>query len=209
MKSNSYINATKLCNDGNKLFKNWRKAEHAKNLINEVEKELAPNGANAIIDINTYENTVKGSYVHPNLIPHIASWISASFAIKVSKIIIEYAISQFQQQLTEKDEIITQSNDIIETKSENYVPLLRNEKDPIFVVNRIAEKTINFRCIQKRSYKRHTNEILYLETPNAKNILNRLKERIPFKYFTLILSDTFTEQQLIDIINEVNDEKYE
>ena len=37
MKENRYINATNLCNNNNRKFKNWLKTEHSKNLISEVD----------------------------------------------------------------------------------------------------------------------------------------------------------------------------
>jgi hypothetical protein len=201
MKSNGFINGTKLSTDGGKRYRDWTANKNTIELIKALQEEGSQNSGSPQILENNGNSITSGTYIHQDLIPHLACWISPSFALKVSKIVNQYMITEFKQKIDEQ-------NDIIEIKSENYVPLLRNEKDPLFVVNRTAEKTINFRCIQKRSYKRHANEILYLETPNAKNILNRLKERMPFKYFTIVLPDTFTEKQLIDVIHEVNNEKY-
>jgi ABC-type Zn2+ transport system substrate-binding protein/surface adhesin len=209
MKSNGYINATKLCTEGGKEFRQWKRLKTSIELINLIEFEGSGNSHPPLKEVNNGDLITSGTYLHQDLIPHICMWISPEFALKVSKIVNQYLINEFKQQIDEKDEIINQSNDTIAVKSENYVPLLRNTKDPVFVVNRTAENTFNFKCTQKRSYKRHPDEILYLETPNAKNILNRLKQRIPFKLFTVILSETFSEQQLIDLIHEVNDVKYD
>ena len=128
MKKNSYINATKLCSEHNKLFKNWSRNLLNNELINEVKKEInhsnlsmAHKGAvekNGDIDTNNEEiepivtikggnkklQLITGTYVHPLLIPHIASWISPVFAIKVSKIVNEFLITEYKNKLLEKEQ---------------------------------------------------------------------------------------------------------
>jgi hypothetical protein len=53
---------------------------------------------------------IRGTYVHPDLIPHIASWESPKFAVKVSKIVNEYYNSKerhkHQRELGEKNDKI-------------------------------------------------------------------------------------------------------
>ena len=58
---------------------------------------------------------ISGTYVHPLLIPHIASWISNEFAIKVGEIVTDYILQEYksklstiQQQLEGKVESIQQ-----------------------------------------------------------------------------------------------------
>ena len=53
---------------------------------------------------------MKGTYAHPKLIPHIASWASADFAVKVSDIVNEFFI---KGALKEKDRIIEKQNKTI------------------------------------------------------------------------------------------------
>jgi hypothetical protein len=89
-----YINATKLCAHGGKLLKNWLRNDSAKELIKEMEDtinlSLENNKKISILVSCTSHGYVKGTYVHPDLIPHIACWVSTKFAIKVSKIINEW-----------------------------------------------------------------------------------------------------------------------
>ncbi|QRM16196.1 n1r/p28-like protein [Albatrosspox virus] len=49
---------------------------------------------------------VSGSYVHQDLIPHIASWISPLFAIKASKIINCYVSGKYEFKLKESDKSV-------------------------------------------------------------------------------------------------------
>ena len=95
MRKNGYINATKMCGDISEIVKkkkqfiDWKRTQNAKDLINELS-------ASTGIPVDTFdmtpcvENKLRGTYVHPDLIPHIASWASPKFAIKVSKIVNEY-----------------------------------------------------------------------------------------------------------------------
>jgi hypothetical protein len=103
-----YINATKLCADGGKRFDNWIRNNGSKELIEEGKKNLLTYEEVLIID-NSYGLT-RGTYANPDLIPHIASWVSPKFAIKVSKIVNEFLIREREEvirRLTgEKSELI-------------------------------------------------------------------------------------------------------
>lgn len=84
--TNGYINATKLCAVGGKQMKNWIRNNGSKELIKEFE--TVDNPTKILITVTGGQNPeIRGTYVHPDLIPHIASWVSTKFACKVSKII--------------------------------------------------------------------------------------------------------------------------
>jgi hypothetical protein len=133
-KSTGFINASKLCIDGGKRFKNWTRLEHSKEMIKYFENALqTPNSIPAnqvgrfsfetpanenqsfqsltskalkltneiqMPDLrkphkcNVYhtvcggkgDELIRGVYVHPLLIPHIASWVSLQFGHAVSMI---------------------------------------------------------------------------------------------------------------------------
>jgi len=63
------------------------------------------------IDINDLEyrdgknsdSKLRETYVHPLLIPHIASWANEEFAVKVSKIINKYFVSE---EIKKKDKLL-------------------------------------------------------------------------------------------------------
>jgi len=94
MKSNGYINATKICKDGGKILGNWNENLFSKQLIKELSLTIGLPIVNLTILIKQGGNQqITGTYVHPKLIPHIASWISPKFALMVSDIINEYIIS--------------------------------------------------------------------------------------------------------------------
>ncbi|AYP74188.1 N1R/p28-like protein [Fowlpox virus] len=113
MKENGFINATKLCRLGNKHFKDWLKLEKSKELIKEVGHSCKT--ISSYTDLKglfmkiknehneKYRCDVEGTYVHPDLIPHIISWIFPYFAIKISKIVNNYVSSKYEIRMKEKE----------------------------------------------------------------------------------------------------------
>jgi hypothetical protein len=103
MKDNGYINASKLCKDGNKDFRDWKRNVHSQELINTLIRQEVPDFKqedssirgdgnvqiltlpfNPIIKVVTTKETVEdklisGTYCHNLLIAHIASWVSPDF----------------------------------------------------------------------------------------------------------------------------------
>ncbi len=97
-----YINATKLCNDGGKKFFKWNENAGNKELIKYFEENHgSPNleGHKYEVRNGTKCNNINGTYVHPDLIPHIASWVSPAFAYKVSKIVNNFLIKEKEDEI--------------------------------------------------------------------------------------------------------------
>ena len=104
--SNGYINATKLCASGNKQLKHWSENSSSKNMITYYKSRLPDNRPPTFV-INGGQNPeITGTYVHPDIIPHIASWVSIEFAFKVSKIVNEFLAREREEELRKKDIII-------------------------------------------------------------------------------------------------------
>lgn len=103
-----YINANKLCADGDKRFDNWIRNCFAKELVKEVKKNILKT-EDVLITDNSFGIT-RGTYAHPDLIPHIASWVSPKFAIKVSKIVNDFLIREREEEIRrltgEKSELV-------------------------------------------------------------------------------------------------------
>src|SRR5436190_18202728 len=115
MKSNGYINATKMCNDGGKRFFNWSDLKSSHQLIQAHEKQMVldntpldlTNSDFALRDSKTgitvlvstpcvsiqtanktpTEQLISGTYCHPDLIPSIAGWISPEFQLKANRVV--------------------------------------------------------------------------------------------------------------------------
>ena len=82
----NYVNATQLCQAGNKKFNDWFRLDTTKELINVLESETGI-PASQLIDIKkgNSEKFIQGSWVHPDLSIQLAQWLSATFALKISK----------------------------------------------------------------------------------------------------------------------------
>jgi hypothetical protein len=93
--TDNYINATQLCQAGNKKFNNWFRMDSTKLLIKELEKEIETtddalkraSSSLPIIEINkgSKDKNDQFTWIHPDLAIQLAQWISPSFALQVSK----------------------------------------------------------------------------------------------------------------------------
>jgi hypothetical protein len=91
MYKNNYVNASKLCHDANKQFHHWKANITSKELISELSSAINIPINELILTVAGGKNIeLRGTYVHPKLIIHIASWCGPSFAIKVSEWIDEW-----------------------------------------------------------------------------------------------------------------------
>jgi hypothetical protein len=148
MKKNGYVNATKLCKEKGKRFDHWLENKSSKELVSEVKKSSPGIPGDAIIKItggNILE--VRGTYVHPDLVPHIASWISPVFALKVSKIVNEYIIQEYKYTLSKQEKEILIQKGIIE-KKKGKITTLMEKLDKISEQNeKILKKNDNLKTM--------------------------------------------------------------
>lgn len=83
--SNGYMNATQLCNDAGKKFKHWKCNAVSKEFIKQTMLYLNMSIDELIQPITGGQNTnIRGSYIHPLLITHVACWCGPNFSLKVS-----------------------------------------------------------------------------------------------------------------------------
>lgn len=142
-----YINATKLCKLKGKMMKNWFGTDTSKNLIKSFEKALSEETDNELVlkNINHGNLELRGSYVHPSLIPHIASWASTDFAFKVSTIVQQFAISKIIEEknliINKKDKSIDQLNKKVNKLLSKQDELL-DKNDELLEQNKSMDKTL-------------------------------------------------------------------
>ena len=129
MKDTGYINATKMCISGGKDYCDWARLKSSHQLIDAVEKKMALENkydtsaltlqhripqmcglrsppCKIVHNFNqtVEERLISGTYCHPLLIPHIACWVSADFALKVSEVVNGYMVAQYKAQLADANE---------------------------------------------------------------------------------------------------------
>ncbi|AQN68751.1 putative kilA-n domain protein [Saudi moumouvirus] len=115
MKKNGFINATNLCKYVGKDFKHWKENKTAKLLIKELISSAGIPSDEVIMTITGGNITkIRGTYVHPKLIIHIAAWCSAEYALKISDIVIEYHAKEV---IEEKEKLLKKKDDKIDRLS--------------------------------------------------------------------------------------------
>src|SRR5271167_2776178 len=130
-KSNGFVNATKLCSDGGKHFYHWKESKVSKELIKTLEQwnfnlaleddesrepwaisSYAPvkEVVKSVITLNISDEdkAISGTYCHPLLIPHIACWVSPTFALKSSSIINYFITEEWQCRLQAAELVLQQ-----------------------------------------------------------------------------------------------------
>lgn len=135
MKKNGYINASKFCKDANKKYNNWANNKKSNKLISTLKKLLNDN-VDPIKKIITGDNLTRGTYVHPELIIHIAAWCSAEYALQVSKIVIEY---HSKEAINEKNKLLRLKDDKID-KLNKKIDILLEGNDGLKVQNKKLNK---------------------------------------------------------------------
>jgi hypothetical protein len=140
MSRNGYVNATKMCNDEGKKFRYWLENQTSKDYISYVQSVEDIPADLIMIKNGVGSNDYRGTYVHPDLITHIAFWISSSFAHKVTKIMKEYNKKEENMKhsitIKEKDETIDKQaienmslKDMLKKTLENTERILSKNND--------------------------------------------------------------------------------
>jgi hypothetical protein len=81
-KSDSYVNATQLCNARKKLFADWMRLKSTKEYLVSIESNMGIPILD-LIDKNIGGDHI-GTWVHPKVAINLAQWLSPEFAVQVS-----------------------------------------------------------------------------------------------------------------------------
>jgi hypothetical protein len=129
-----YINASKLCADGGKHLKHWSENKNSKELIKECLESHGSEIRPVTMTVSGGQiTTIRGTYAHPDLIPHIASWVSPKFAIKVSKIVNDFLIREREEEIRrltgEKSELVKMLEESEKRRKEDHNESLKMLED--------------------------------------------------------------------------------
>lgn len=80
-----YIDATQLCKAGEKKFEDWLCLDSTKEFIKEIES-IKGIPSSLLVETNKGETSRfrRGSWIHPDLLFHLASWLSSKIAVQVT-----------------------------------------------------------------------------------------------------------------------------
>jgi len=144
-----FINATQLCKAGGKQFREWKRLESTKNIVQVLESDVGiPTSQLIEVKKGNTSKFSQGSWIHPDLAVQLAQWISPSFALQVSRWVRELAVTGQVVVGQEKtnQQIISLQN------------LLQKEREKVKKIQK-KHKTI----LQRRSYhKFEKGPILYI-----------------------------------------------
>ncbi|AGD93036.1 putative KilA-N domain-containing protein [Megavirus lba] len=154
MKENGYINATKLIHlaSDKKKLNDWTRGKQAEEYITELSCDTGLTAAEILIPITTSSKNlteIRGTYCHPDLIPHIAAWASPPFAMRVSKIVNNYLTNKI---VKEKEKLIK--------KKDNKIDKLNNKVDELLVKNNKMDKRIKRLLVKNDELYDQNEEIL-------------------------------------------------
>jgi hypothetical protein len=88
--ADGYINATALCKASNKNWSDYRRNSNTVAFLAELEADLKIPAA-LLIHTNTGGDTrIQGTWVHPQVAINLGQWLSAKFAVQVTKWVYEW-----------------------------------------------------------------------------------------------------------------------
>ncbi len=152
-KSTGYINATQLCGQATtkegkkKEFFTWKQNNVSDELIKEVSASLGIPRDELLVEPSV-SNELRGKYAHPDLIPHIASWASPVFAVKVSKIVNAQLVREYKETIRVKD---TKIDELQRT-----LDIIKEQNDRVTKQNDEQTKQINELLTEARTSRAET-----------------------------------------------------
>lgn len=148
-----YINATKLClmavnkNGQPKQLFAWKQNNATNELLDEVASSLRILRDDVMKVPTDLPIELRGTYVHPKLIPHIAMWASPQFAVKVSDIINAHIVREYKESIRQKDDKIDELMRKVDEQSKQISELLtlarETQEDNHIMSNQIESLTID------------------------------------------------------------------
>jgi hypothetical protein len=148
-----YINVTKLCSDGGRDFRTFKRGDRFRKTIQYWKSSMtcAKMHMLPVYELNKGYNTSKGQYINRDLIHFVSDWVSIDYAFKVAKIMD--AINE-KSQLTNNPNYINNHLDQLQTENKQLKSELNNKDSHISKQNHV---------IYDRSVRTDNNEkILYM-----------------------------------------------
>jgi low affinity Fe/Cu permease len=109
-----------------KEFDDWKRLKSSRIIIEYLAPQIC--GAELIVDVVDVPVGLRGAYIHPRLVVHVAQWASPIFADKVAIIInnkaVEEALLEKNKELVAKDIKIDELSQKIDNQSKQISELL-------------------------------------------------------------------------------------
>jgi hypothetical protein len=211
-KDNSYINGSKLCCDGGKLFKNWFANDSSKRLIHALTQQLSDEACSnsqtnsnmlrdgyagiqaqplkCIVKVMTICETpedklIRGTYIHMSLVPHVACWISAQFALKVSKIVNNYLVQEYKTMLHVMQQQVTHLQDELITSTALAIDRAIKQDSKIVTLSKEVQDKDNKRIVAVTALDSKKHELNSWASSHAFSILNLNDAKSLMPYYVI------------------------
>lgn len=189
MKKNGYMNASKLCKDAKKEYKDWARNKDSKGLLATAKKVRREFSCDLTIRVHKGLFETRGTYVPSKIITHIASWCNHEYALMVSDIVDEYHIKKakqdMQKMIGEKDDKITNLENIIKQmrkENKNALNNIKNQNNKLQEQNNSLDKKaknilkdtkqiINQNVVLDKKLDGACNKRVVNEVPSSDNML--------------------------------------
>src|SRR3981189_3967908 len=174
MKDNGYINATKMCSSGGMVYKKGSRLISSHELIQALEKDLALENTHdasastlrdgkgqiwtlpsplckVVHNLNQTdkERIISGTYIHPDLVPSAAGWISPGFQIMANRVTNGYITMQYKAHLASaKQDLVATEQAFTITQGQLVTTTQQNRNLCQVIVNK--NKALNLNDIANR-----------------------------------------------------------
>ena len=88
--ADGYINATALCKAAGKLWSDYRRNSNTSAFLVALEADMGIPISALVHSIKGGDPSLQGTWVHPQVAVNLGQWLSADFAVKVSKWVYEW-----------------------------------------------------------------------------------------------------------------------
>jgi hypothetical protein len=183
--NDNYINATQLCQAGNKKFNDWFRLDTSKELINVLESK-AGIPALELVEINKGGKHL-GSWIHPKLAIQLAQWISTDFALQVSDWILDLLTIgkvEINESIKNKDKKIKMLEDLCVKKHKRveypgtYVIYMLTTEEHKKNRTYIICKATNLKDRLGSYNKTCDHEVVYYKECNHENDMKMIEEMV-------------------------------
>lgn len=85
-----YINASALCKAANKLWADYRRLGHTNDFLTALAADMGIPISELVHSVKGGDSNHQGTWIHPQVAIHLAQWLSADFAVKVTKWVYDW-----------------------------------------------------------------------------------------------------------------------
>src|SRR3978361_109423 len=111
-RTTGYFNATQLCREGGKNYKNWIRNKDSTSLVEYVQRiRNLPAFYNVNNKPSAQCDIIRGTYIPKELILAVASWLSPEFYLMCSDIVNDVLINNFKLRCNEFEH----NNELLQT----------------------------------------------------------------------------------------------